>query len=102
MSAFNGTTRTPNEGHMAQPAKITLHFPTPRQKRAKKRKAHLERKSITTIEPLRGSDANGKNAGISRILARRTPRRVKHNRWSTYVEEFSVQWDPKDCTLEKA
>ena len=100
-SAFTGTTRNPNEGHMAPPAKITLHFPTPRQRRVDKRKADLKRKAITTIEPLRGSDANGENAGISLILARSTPRRIKHNKRSTYVEEFIVQWDPEDCTLHE-
>ena len=85
ISTFNGTTRTPNEGHMAQPAKITLYFPTPRQRRSNKRKADLKRKAITTIEPLRGSDAIGENAGISLILARSTPRRIRH-KWSTYME----------------
>jgi hypothetical protein len=101
-SAFNGTTRTPNERHKVQPAEITLHFPTPRQRRSYKRKSDFKRKAITTIEPLRGSDANGEIAGISLILARSTPRRIHHNIWSAYVEEFIVQWDPEDCTLEEA
>jgi hypothetical protein len=41
-------------------------------------------------------------ASISLVLARCTPRRIKHNKRSTYVEEFLVQWDPKDCTLQEA
>ncbi len=101
-SAFNGTSRAPNEGHTAQAAKITLHFPTPRQRRADKRKANLKRKATTTIEPLRDSDANGENADISLILARSTPCRIKHNRRSTYVEKFLIQWDPEKCTIQDA
>ena len=30
------------------------------------------------------------------------PRRIKHNKRSTFVEEFLGQWDPKDCTLQEA
>ncbi len=36
------------------------------------------------------------------MLERCTPRRIKHNRRSTYVEEFLVQWDPEECTLQEA
>jgi len=41
-------------------------------------------------------------ASISLVLARCTPRRIKHNKRSTYVEEFLVQWDPEDFTLQEA
>jgi len=100
-SALNSKTRTPNEGQQVHRAKITLHFPTPCQRRADKRRSDLKRKAITTIEPLRGSDTNGENVGISLILGRSTPRRIKHNLQSTYVEEFIVRWDPEDCTVEE-
>ena len=36
------------------------------------------------------------------MLERCTPRRIKHNRRSNYVEEFLVQWDPEECTLQEA
>ena len=65
-------------------------------------RSDLKRKVITTIEPLRGSNANEENTGISLILGRSTPRRIKHNLQFTYVEEFIVRWDPEDCTLEEA
>jgi len=93
-SAFNSKTCTSNEGQQVHPAKITLHFPTPRQRRADKKRSDLKRKATTTIEPLLGSDANGENAGISLILGRSAPRRIKHNLQSAYVEEFIVRWDP--------
>jgi hypothetical protein len=65
-------------------------------------KANLKRKLIITIEPLRGSDASGETVSISLVLAKCTPHRIKHNRRSTYVEEFLVQWDPEECTLREA
>jgi hypothetical protein len=100
--AFTGTPHNPTGGQLAQRTKITLHFPAPRQRKADKRKADLKRKLRTTIEPLRGSDANGETTSISLALARCTTRRIKHNRRSTYVEEFLVKWDPVDCTLQEA
>ena len=54
------------------------------------------------MEPLRGSDANEENAGITLVLARCTPRRINQANRSTYVEEFLVQWDPEECTLQDA
>ena len=56
----------------------------------------------TTIEPLKGSDAPGDKASIQQILARNEPRRVRHNRRSTWVEEFLVQWGPEHCTFGEA
>jgi len=102
-SALARHPRDPIEGKAAQIPKLTLHFPSPQRRKADKRKADLKRKARTTSEPLRGSDANGENACISLVLERCTPRRIKHNRRSTFVEKFLVQWDPKaDCNLQEA
>ncbi len=79
--------------------KLTLHCPSPRRRKADKRKADLKRKVFITIDPLRGSDASGESASISLVLERCTPRRIKYNKDSTYVEESLVQWDPEDRTL---
>jgi len=73
----------------ARSAKIALHIP-PRQP-GHKRKIHI------TMEPLRGSDAPGDTAAIHHILARSEPRRIKHGRRSTWVEEFLVRREPKTC-----
>jgi len=101
-SALARLPRDPTEGHAGHPPTITLRLPPPRRRKADKRKADLKRKALITREPLRGSDANGENAEISLILEKCTPRRIKHNRRSTYVEDFPVQWDPEDCTLQEA
>jgi hypothetical protein len=94
---------TPQGGeHPDPPPKITLHFPSPRRRRSEKRKQDLKRKALTTREPLRGSDANGENAGITLVLARCAPRHIKQDKLSTYVEEFLVRWDPEECTLQEA
>ena len=101
-SAISIPPRDTTETNAVQTTKLILHFPSPRRRRSDKRKADLKRKALTTREPLRGSDANGENAGISLILERCTPRRITHNKNSTYVEEFLVQWDPEYCTLHEA
>ena len=44
----------------------------------------------TTREPLRDSDADGVHAGISLVLGKCPPRRIKHGTKFTYVEEFLV------------
>ena len=81
--------------------RIALHF----HKRRKKGHTHTQlpkRKHTLTTEPLSENDAPGGNASILRVLARAEPRRVKHNRRFTSVEEFLVQWGPENCTLEEA
>jgi len=100
--AFTCKPQAPIWGQPVPQIKITLHFPTPRQRKADKRRANLKRNALTTIEPLRGSDANGETASISLVLARCTPRRIKHHMRSTYVEKFLVHWDPEDWTLQEA
>ena len=75
---------------------------------AKKRKGTSHRRTTDkrrrpiTIEPLRGSDAPGDKVSIIRILARSEPRRVRHGRYKTWVEEYLVQWGPEHCTLGEA
>ena len=54
------------------------------------------------MEPLRGSDAPGDKASIQRILARSEPRRIRHGRHKTWVEEYLVQWGPEHCTFGEA
>ena len=80
---------------------MILHF-KPRRKKGFKRNTASKRKPTLIIEPLRGSDAPGGNASILSVMARTEPRKVKHNRRFTYVEEFLVQWGPKIYTLEEA
>jgi len=70
--------------------------------RASKRGPANKRKAPQTIALIRGSDAPGGNASIHRVLARSEPRRVRHNRRSTYVDEFMVQWGPEKYTLAEA
>ena len=36
------------------------------------------------------------------VLARTEPRRIKHKKRYTHVEEFLVRWGPESCTLEEA
>ena len=84
---------------LRQGQRLVVHIPTPRMRKADKRRLNLKRKASTTVEPLRGSDAPGNNAFIQRVLARCEPRKVKHNRRHTFVEEFLVQWGPEDCSL---
>jgi len=62
--------RDPIDGHAGHPPKLTLHFSSPRQRRADTRKANLKRKALTTREPLRGSDAKGENADIRLVFER--------------------------------
>ncbi len=82
-------------------SRIFLHFKAKR-KRGPKRNPASKRKLTPTIASLRGSDAPGGNASILSIMARAEPRRVEHNRRSTCVEEFLVQWGPEICTLDEA
>jgi hypothetical protein len=78
--------------------RIALHFKKRRNKGSKHAQSS-KRKQAPTTEPLRGSDAPGEKASIIKVLARTDPRKVKHNRRFTYVEEFLVQWGPENCTL---
>ena len=70
--------------------RIVLHLKRKRKKGPKRNPASKQ-KPTPTIEPLRGSDAPGGNASILRVLSHTEPRRVKHNRRYTCVEEFLVQ-----------
>jgi len=81
--------------------RIALHFPTKR-KNGPGRKPTSTRKPSPTVKPLRGSDAPGENASIIKVLSRAKPRRIKHNRRFTCVEEFLVHLGPKICTLDEA
>ena len=90
-SAFDRPPPANDSGHTGPTPKFTLHFPSPRRRRSVKRKQDLKRKALITCEPLRGSDADGENAGITLILERCNPRRIKQTTRSTYVEEFLVQ-----------
>jgi len=56
----------------------------------------------TTREPRRGSDADGAHAGISLVLEKYSPRRIKQGTKYTYVEKCLVQRDPEECTLSEA
>jgi len=78
---------------------LTLHFTTRSKQRAFKRGPTKKRKAPQTIAPIEGSDSPGGNVSIERVLVRSEPRRVRHNRRFTYVEEFLVQWGPEKCTL---
>ena len=84
-------TRSHPQGGPARSAKIKLHIPHNRP--GHKRKIH------TTVEPLTGSDAPGKTVAIDHILARSIPKRRKHGRRSTWLEEFLVRWEPETCTF---
>jgi hypothetical protein len=81
--------------------RLVLHFNTKRP-RGPNRKAAFKRQSTPITEPLRDCDAPGENASILSVLARAEPRRNKHNRRFTHVEEFLVQWGPEICTLDEA
>ncbi len=81
-------------GGSTRPPGIKIHTPPIRS--GHKRKIH------TTVEPLRGSDAPWDTAAIHHILARSEPRRIKHGRRSTWIEEFLVRWEPETCTFEEA
>ena len=82
--------------------RIFLHFPTKGKTKTPRGQTGAKRIRSTTIEPLRGSDAPGDNAFIQQILARSEPRRVRHNRRSTWVKAFLVQWGPEHCTFGEA
>ncbi len=85
-----------------QHAHIRLNFPTKYKTGTSHRRKSDKRRRPTTIEPLRGSDAPGDNANIQRILARSEPRRVRHGRRKTWVEEYLVEWGPEYCTFGEA
>ena len=82
--------------------RLEMHFRTRGKQWPSKRGPANKRKVPQTIAPLRGSDAPKGSASIQKILVRSNPRRIKHNRRSTYVEEFLVQWGPEQCTLAEA
>jgi hypothetical protein len=71
--------------------RIFLHFPAKGKAKTPRGQTGAKRIRSTTIEPLRGIDAPGDKASIQQILARSEPRRIRHNRRSTWVEEFLVQ-----------
>jgi len=81
---------------------IRLNFPTRGKTGAPRRRAITKRRRAIIIEPLRGSDAPGNKSTIQQMLARSKPRRVRHGRRSTWVEEFLVQWGPEYCTFRDA
>jgi len=81
---------------------ILLHFPARGKARTPRRQAGAKRVRSTTIEPLKGSDAPGDKAPIQQMLVCSEPRRVKHNRRSTWVEDFFVQWGPEHCIFGEA
>jgi hypothetical protein len=64
--------------------------------------AGAKRIQPTTIEPLQVSDAQWDKASIKQILAHSEPRRVSHNRRSTWIDEFLIQWGPEHCTFGEA
>jgi len=82
--------------------RIVMSFTTKGKSGAPLLRATYKRRRATTIEPLRGSDAPGDKAFIRQVLDRSKPRRVRHGRRSTWVEEFLVQWGPEHCTFGKA
>jgi hypothetical protein len=79
-----------------------VHFPVNGKARNRRRQAGAKRVRSTTIEPLRGSDAPGDKAFVQEILARSEPSRVRHNRRSTWIKEFLVQWGPEYCAFGEA
>jgi len=92
--AFLRASRAHPQGGPGRPARITLHIRPNRS--GHKWKTH------PTVEPLRGSDALGDKAAIHQIVARSEPMRIKHGRRSTWVDEFQVRWNPKECTFGEA
>jgi hypothetical protein len=92
LAAANNTHRT----------RILLIFSAKGKTRTPRGQAGAKRVRSTIIELLRGSDAPGDKASVLHILARCEPRRVHHNRRSTWVEKFLVQWGPEHCTLGEA
>ena len=79
-----------------------LNIPTKKKTGTSHRRNSDKRRRPTTIEPIRGSDAPGDKASIQCILARSEPRRVRHGRYKTWVEEYLVQWGPEHCTFGEA
>ncbi len=77
LSALTRLTRIPPEAQADPPPKLTLYFPAPRVRKADKRRENLKRKASITREPLRGSDASGENAYITRVLSCCTPRHIR-------------------------
>ena len=82
--------------------RILLNFPSKGRAKPPRRQTSSKRGRPTTIDPFRGSDAPGDKASIQQIKARTEPRRVRHGRCSTWVEEFLVQWGPEHCTFGEA
>jgi len=85
-----------------QHARIMLNFPSKEKTGTSHRRKSNKRRRPTTIELLKGSDAPGDKATIQRILARSGPRRVRHGRRKSWVEEFLVRWVPEYCTFGDA
>jgi hypothetical protein len=82
--------------------RLVMHFMPRGKKGAFNRGPTNKRKAPQTIAPIKVSDAPGGNASIQKVLARSEPRRIRHIRRSTYVEEFLVQWGPEKCTPAEA
>ena len=101
-SALSHWAATRASSRETQHGRIMLNIPTKKKTGASHRRLSDKRRRPTTIEPLRGSDAPGDKATIQRILARSKPRRVRHGRQKTWVEEYLVQWGPEHCTFGEA
>ena len=101
-SALSKWANTRASTREARHNRIVLNLPTKKKKGTSHRRNSDKRRRPTTIEPLRGSDAPGDKASIQCILARSEPRRVRHGRYKTWVEEYLVQWGPEHCTFGEA
>ncbi len=99
--AIPRATRTPpiSQGGLDRYGRITLHFPPKGKTRNNAKNLGYKRKIHTIVEPLKGSDAPGDKAAIHYVLARSEPRRIKHDRRYTWVEEFLVLWGTETCTF---
>jgi hypothetical protein len=94
--------RTLPRNGSASAGRITLNFPPKGMAHNAINMTGLKRKSRIVVEPLRGIDVTGDKAGIHLILACPGPRRVKHGRKATWVEEFLVWWEPQACIFGEA
>ena len=88
--------------HGTHRTRLFVNFPAKGKAKAPRRQTSSKRGRPTTIEPLRSSDAPGYKASIQQIMARSEPRRIRHGRRSTWVEEFLVRWAPEHCTFGEA
>jgi hypothetical protein len=101
-SALSSWAATRASTRETQQERIMLNIPSRKKKGASHQRNSDKRRRPTTVEPLRGSDAPGDKASIQRILARSEPRRIRHGRHKTWVEEYLVQWGPEHCTFGEA